>query len=153
MQINKITADMGMQYWYPAPPIVLPAGTAPAAPNNYLGVPGNPVTTEFQIINNDYVGVDLICPSAESMPFLVNLQVGYVSLMGINGNNSATQAFQGAHSATVFGLSAGQPNRLFIPFDAPLNYNIKFTLQDINYVANVNLVYITIQGVQKYQKG
>jgi hypothetical protein len=146
MNLDKFTDKNGMQYWYAAPPIVLPVGTAPAAGNGYLGVPGAPVTTEFTIINNDFVGIDLLAVSNGA--FLCSITVASVTLMA----QGANALFQGAHSTTIFGPNAGQPNRLFIPFTAPLQNIVRFTLQDVSYVAN-NLVYITINGVQKKQVG
>ena len=147
MLSDRYNRDMGMQYWYVAPPVALPAGIAPAAGNNWLGVPGIITQTQFTIVNDDFVGIDLLCVS--DGPFLAQIQVGYVDLIaGIDGQSQ----FLGGHSATLFGSNAGQPNRLFIPFDAPLNYVVTFKLQDISYAAN-NLVYITVNGVQKKQQG
>ncbi len=146
MNLDRFTDKNGMQYWYAAPPIALPTGTAPAAGNDYLGVPGTPVTTEFTVINNDFVGIDLLAIS--NGPFLVSITVAYVALMA----QGANPVFVGAHSETVFGPDAGHPNRLFIPFTAPLQNIVSFTCQDISYEAN-NLVYITINGVQKKQVG
>ena len=146
MNLDVFTDKNGMQYWYAAPPIVLPVGTAPAGGNNWLGIPGAPVTTEFTIINNDFVGIDLLAVS--NGPFMCSISVAYVNLVAQGSN----PLFQGAHSDTLFGPNAGQPNRLFIPFTAPLQNIVSFTLQDLSYVAN-NLVYITINGVQKKQIG
>ena len=147
---EKYNSDFGMQYFYPFPPGVLPVGTAPAGGNNYLGIPGNPVQTQFTIVNNDFVGIDLTCPTAESNPFEVGIKIGYVDIIQpMQDGNGNTRL---AHSATVFGLGAGQPQRLFIPIDMPLNFIITVTLQDISAVAN-NLVYITVNGVQKRQVG
>jgi hypothetical protein len=139
MDIRQYNSEMGMQYWYQAPALVLSVGTAPAAGNNWLGIPGDPASTQFTIENDDFVGIDLVAQC--NGPFLVEVNVAYINL-----TDSPT------HWEGIFGISASYPNRLLIPFTAQLSQIVSFKCYDISYVAN-NLVYISIAGVQKKQVG